>query len=87
VQLTDKNGYKASIQLIAIMNDESVVGAGQVKPEQPVAAAYGSWLLSKLRYVWSVYGLVLLMGICFWLGERRGSSITAAFYRKRRRVA
>ena len=86
VELTDMSGHKASMQLIAIMNDETVIGGASLKPDQPITMAYGSWLLGKLKYVWSAYGFVLLMGLCFWLGERRGSSITAAIYRKRRHV-
>ncbi len=78
VRAVDKDGREASLQMFAAMNDPAVIAAGSSKG--PLAFIGGG----LLGVVWSAYGIVVLMGVCFYLGERRGESIGKAFYRKQR---
>jgi hypothetical protein len=71
----DANGQRTSLQLIAIMNDPAIIAATFAEPSNPG---------TNLGLLWLAFVIVVLMGICFWLGERRGESVTNAFYRKRR---
>lgn len=86
VRLVDANGYSASLQLIAIMNDPHIISGALVRPNDASPLANAKLFSGILKLVWSVYGIVLLMGLCFWLGERRGESITRSLYRRRRQV-
>lgn len=86
VRIVDKNGYSASLQLINIMNDPHVISGALVRPNDPSPLVSSKLFGGVLKLVWSAYGIVLLMGICFWLGERRGESITRSFYKRRRQA-
>lgn len=87
VRVHDAYGRRASLQLIAIMNDRNVIGGALVRPgDGGLAAASARALSNVLKFVWSAYGIIILMGICFWLGERRGYSVRDALYRRRRRA-
>lgn len=85
VRVVDSQGFTASLQLIAIMNDPNVISGALVRPNDPRPLGSTNFLSGILKFVWSVYGILLLMGICFWLGERRGESVAAAWYRRRLR--
>lgn len=85
VRVQDIEGRRASLQLIAIMNDPNVISGALVRPDSGGPAAAASIFNGMLKLVWSVYGILILMGICFWLGERRGESVTRAWYRRRRK--
>lgn len=85
VRVVDAKGRSASLQLIAIMNDPHVISGALVRPNDPSPFHPSSWFSGILKLVWSAYGIVLLMGICFWLGERRGESVALAWYRRRLR--
>lgn len=85
VRVVDSKGRSASLQLIAIMNDPNIISGALVRPNDPSPFASGSLFSGLLKFIWSAYGIVLLMGICFWLGERRGESLAAAWYRRRLR--
>lgn len=87
VRVQDARGHRASLQLIAIMNDPNVIGGALVRPDSGGPISPSSLFSGVLKLVWSAYGIVLLMGICFWLGERRGVSVARTFYRRRRRPA
>lgn len=71
----DATGKRTSLQLVAIMNDPAIIAAIFAEPSNPG---------SNLGLLWLAFVVVTLMGICFWLGERRGESVTNAFYRRRR---
>lgn len=75
-RLIDSRGRTASLQLVAIMNDPNVISGALVRPNDPspLGTAAG-WFSGMLKAVWSAYGFVLLMGLCFWLGEKRGESL------------
>lgn len=85
VRVVDSAGRSASLQLIAIMNDPNIISGALVRPNDPSPFAPGSLFSGLLKFIWSAYGIVLLMGICFWLGERRGESLAAAWYRRKLR--
>lgn len=85
VRIVDARGYNASLQLITIMNDPNIISGALVRPNDPSPLSTSKLFTGVLKLVWSVYGILLLMGICFWLGERRGESVAAAWYRRRLR--
>lgn len=85
VRVVDSQGFTASLQLIAIMNDPNIISGALVRPNDPSPLGTGKLFSGVLKFVWSAYGILLLMGICFWLGERRGESVAAAWYRRRLR--
>lgn len=84
IRVQDEQGRRASLQLIAIMNDPNVISGALVRPDNGGPASAASIFNGMLKFVWSAYGILILMGICFWLGERRGESVTKAWYRRRR---
>src|SRR5690606_2680065 len=89
IRVVDSKGYSASLQLIAIMNDPNIISGALVRPNDASPLGAAGLFSGILKLVWSAYGVILLMGICFWLGERRGESVAAAWYRRklrRRRV-
>ncbi|HVW23232.1 MAG TPA: hypothetical protein VHB51_01985 [Candidatus Saccharimonadales bacterium] len=66
---SDTGGSKTYLQLLSIINNPPA-GAATAKP----TIAHGStpdWLRQVAHYIWPSYGVVLLMLISFWLGERR----------------
>ena len=73
ITLKDANSKATSLQLIAIMNEPNMIGGALAQPQTPSPGSAAS--NSLLRYVWSAYALVVLMGISFWLGERRGEAL------------
>ncbi|MDQ3123180.1 MAG: hypothetical protein M3Q14_00635 [bacterium] len=77
ITLRDKNGRSTSLQLIAIMNEPDVIGGALARPNDPSPS--GSWFSGILRYLWSAYLITLLMGVSFWLGERRGEGLQSAW--------
>lgn len=85
IRVVDSKGRSASLQLIAIMNDPNIIGGALVRPNDPSPFAPGSLFSGMLKLIWSAYGIVLLMGICFWLGEKRGESVATAWYKRRLR--
>lgn len=78
LRVVDRSGREASLQLFAAMNDPLFT---TVTATNGPLSFMGDGLLGV---VWSAYGIVVLMGVCFWLGERRGESIGKAWYRRRR---
>ncbi len=86
VRVHDTRGYKASLQLVTIMNDPHIIGGALVRPDDAAPLTPGSLLNGVLKYIWSAYGILLLMGICFWLGEKRGEDAALAWYRRRLRL-
>lgn len=85
VRIVDSRGYSASLQLISIMNDPNVISGALVRPNDGTPLGTVKFFSGILKFVWSAYGIVLLMGICFWLGERRGESVATAWYRRKLR--
>ncbi len=85
VRIVDSRGYSASLQLISIMNDPNIISGALVRPNDASPLGTINLFSGILKLVWSVYGIVLLMGICFWLGERRGESVASAWYRRKNR--
>ncbi len=85
VRVVDSQGYNASLQLISIMNDPNIISGALVRPNDSSPFGTINLFSGILKLVWSAYGVILLMGIAFWLGERRGESIAAAWYRRRLR--
>ncbi len=83
VRVHDAQGHRASLQLITIMNDPNVISGALVRPSDGGFSAPASIASGLLKFVWSAYGIVLLMGVCFWLGERRGESIASRWPRRR----
>lgn len=84
VRVQDAAGQQASLQLVTIMNDPNVIGGALVRPDgSPPAAVAGNLLNGMLKYLWSAYGILLLMGVCFWLGEKRGENLALSWYRRR----
>ncbi len=76
VTVHDCNGKRTALQLVAIMNDPMIIGANFAEPASP------SPLGSNLGLLWAAFAVVTLMGICFWLGERRGESVTESYYHR-----
>lgn len=85
IRIVDSRGYSASLQLISIMNDPNIISGALVRPNDSTPFGPVSLISGLLKFVWSAYGIVLLMGICFWLGERRGESVATAWYRRKLR--
>lgn len=85
VRIVDSRGFSASLQLISIMNDPNVISGALVRPNDGSPFTTVKLFSGLLKFVWSAYGIVLLMGICFWLGERRGESLAEAWYRRKLR--
>lgn len=83
VRVQDNRGHNASLQLVAIMNDPDIISGALVKPNDPGPLSPAGWLTGALKLLWSVYGLLLLMAVSFWLGERRGYSLAAHIRRRR----
>lgn len=78
VTVTDADKAQASLQLVAIMNDPDIIGASFAEPDDPaVVASPGT-----LRLLWLAFAVTALMGICFYLGERRGQALTDNWYRR-----
>lgn len=86
IRVLDAGGHNASLQLIAIMNDPNVISGALVRPNDPSPLNPSSWFSGVLKLIWSVYGIVFLMAVCFWLGERRGESLAARWHRRRSRA-
>ena len=75
-RLIDARGRTASLQLVSIMNDPHVISGALVRPNDPSPLGNAAgWFSGMLKAAWSAYGFVLLMGLCFWLGEKRGESL------------
>lgn len=72
----DATGRRTSLQLIVIMNDPAIIAATFAEPPTLIPG-------DSLNLAWWAYALVVLMGVCFWLGERRGESIVNSRYRRR----
>lgn len=85
IRVVDGAGRSASLQLIAIMNDPNVISGALVRPNDPSPFAPQRLFSGALKFIWSAYGIALLMGICFWLGEKRGESVATAWYKRRLR--
>lgn len=85
IRLVDSVGRSTTLQLVAIMNDRTIISGALVRPNDPSPFNPVGWLSGTLKGIWSVYGVVVLMGVCFWLGERRGESLAAAWYRRKLR--
>ncbi|MDQ3064814.1 MAG: hypothetical protein M3Q36_00910 [bacterium] len=73
IRLQDSQGRLTSLQLVAIMNEPDVVGGASARLENPTPSG-ANWGLN-LGYIWSAYLIALLMGVSFWLGERRGEDM------------
>lgn len=84
VRVVDRNGREAQIQLIAIMNDPHIISGALVRPNDPSPLNPSSWFNGTLKGAWSAYGFIVIMGICFWLGERRGVGIGQRLANRRR---
>lgn len=72
INASDSAGHQTYLQLLAIISNrtKTVVTTGSTTPS---GINFGDWsnIGHALTAVWSTYGLVLLMLISFWLGERR----------------
>lgn len=69
---SDANGTQTYLQLITIVNNPpSATGV----TKRPTSGGFGltspDYLRNMLHYVWPGYGVVVLMLLSFWLGERR----------------
>lgn len=85
IKVVDANGYSAQLQLISIMNDPNVITGALVRPNDPSPLVSTKIFSGILKLAWSAYGVLVLMGVCYWLGERRGVSVTEAIYQRRMR--
>jgi hypothetical protein len=88
IEVRDARGVKASLQVFAILNDPTIAGLTKSKPFE-TTGVYSNILLHHLMFAWPAYVLLLVMALCFWLGERRGYSLaysTVAINRRQRRV-
>jgi hypothetical protein len=84
VKANDAGNQFATMQLFAVMNDPAIGAQIINKPVEP-AGVYRNIILRNLRYAWPAYIVLLLMGLCFYIGERRGESIVLSMYRESRR--
>lgn len=62
ITVTDKNGTKAVLQMLAV-----VKGPPAAQTTQP---SFLAWLKQYLWAIWPIYLIILLMAISFWLGEQ-----------------
>ena len=75
VSLSDNNGSKAYLQVFTIINNPPGAKAPATsKPDGGLIGGIG-WLSSGtlgalIKYAWPAYGIVVLMLVSFWLGER-----------------
>jgi len=76
VVVYDTAGRRTSLQLVIIINDPAIIAAIFAEPPTVIPG-------ESLNLAWWAYALVVLMGVCFWLGERRGESIVNSKYRRR----
>lgn len=74
VHATDTIGNQTYLQLLAIIsNRPKTVVASSTSGSSGGGISFGEWanIGHIVAYVWSTYGLIVLMLISFWLGERR----------------
>jgi hypothetical protein len=83
ISASDSRGAKTTMQLLAVINDPPA-GAGTAKRigTSGVGFTIPEYLRGLLQYVWPTYGLVVLMFVCFWLGERREYEHLKPFMRR-----
>jgi hypothetical protein len=72
--VTDADGNQTFLQLLVVVNSHQLSPVGRTS--QSGGSGFSSGVLHFLgRYIWPSYGLVLLMLLSFWLGERREHQI------------
>jgi hypothetical protein len=80
--VTDAAGNQTFLQLLVVVNNRHPAAVGSTQGNN--GAGFSSGVLHFLRvYIWPSYGLVLLMLVSFWLGERREFHLLRA---RRKRV-
>jgi hypothetical protein len=69
---SDADGNKTYLQLVTVVNDPPHgVALGPTNTDSSGFGGSPAYLQKLLHYVWPGYGVVLLMLLSFWLGERR----------------
>lgn len=83
---SDADGSMAYLQLITIVNDPPVAGAGSTGSINGGFSIDSSpaYIEKILQYVWPGYGIVSLMLLSFWLGERRELQLIRPHHAKNR---
>lgn len=69
----DAVGHQTNLQVAAFIRQPGGVGFGQTKAPtaQVPGQSFLQWLRPWLWLAWSSYGVVMLMALSFWLGERQ----------------
>lgn len=69
----DAGGQQTELQLLAIINDRPIVPAAGSKIDLNAGndGGIGRNLQNVLKYLWPTFGVTVLMGASFWLGELR----------------
>lgn len=70
IKSSDINGLQTYLQLVIIVTNPAAKAS-----VVPGASTTRLPFSSAMRNAWSLYGMVLLMTVSFWLGERRGFSM------------
>lgn len=79
IRASDSAGQQAYMQLFVLVNNNLGDGGLASSNKAGPASNFGSgFRLSTgviLKTAWSIYGVIVLMTLSFWLGERRGGSL------------
>ncbi len=71
IKASDADGQSAYLQLAIIVNDPALSGVTQTQSGNPALFAMLQFFIHRLLLGWTIYLILLLMLISFWLGERR----------------
>lgn len=87
ISVSDSQGGQTVLQLIAIVSSPSKTVAGGAASMPGSGGLFGGGSIGRmLGYGWTGYGIVLLMLISFWLGERRESDLLHPSHKRRARA-
>lgn len=82
---SDADGNKTFLQLLSIVNNPTGAVPGTAKgPTTGFGAGTPAYLNKLTGYIWPGYGIVVLMLVSFWLGERRELSVLRPHSHKRK---
>jgi hypothetical protein len=71
VAATDANGLVSYLQLLVIIHDKNAIALALSSGITPAARLPDLNLPLQLKFIWPAYGVVMLMGSSFWLGQKR----------------
>lgn len=84
---SDAEGERAYLQLLTIINNPAGAAAtGRTGLPGGIGNGAPDYVINILKYIWPSYGVVVLMLLSFWLGERREYHLLLPRLKKARRA-